>query len=68
MFSFGISSGWRAAVSLTEIQNTHLAALMRGMERLLSSPGTRAGKIEPNVCMYVLPRRKWTFSGLHSIY
>jgi hypothetical protein len=58
MFSFGISSGWRAVVSHTEIQNTHPAVLMRGMERLLSSPGTRAGQIEPVACMYVSQLRK----------
>ena len=40
MFNFGISSGWRAVVLCTEIRSTQPVALIRGMERLLSSPGT----------------------------
>jgi hypothetical protein len=37
-----MSSGWTVAVSSAGILNTR-AVLMRGMERLLSLPGTRAG-------------------------
>jgi hypothetical protein len=40
MFNFGISSGWRAVLLCTEIQNTSPTRWIRGMERLHSPPGS----------------------------